>query len=76
MPAESDVQSFKEDKFMSQRKKIEVFSAGCHICREAIETVKRVVGTDHDIEVLDMNQDDVAALAKRHGIRACLVDKI
>jgi glutaredoxin 3 len=55
---------------MAQRKKIEVFSAGCHICQEAVDTVRRVAGTDHDIEVLDMNQDDVVALAKRHGIRS------
>ena len=55
---------------MAQRKTIEVFSAGCHTCREAVETVRRIVGADHDIEVLDMHQDHVAARARQHGIRS------
>jgi hypothetical protein len=55
---------------MAQRKTIEVFSAGCHTCREAVETVRRIAGTDHDIEVLDMHQHHVAARARQHGIRS------
>jgi hypothetical protein len=55
---------------MAQRRKIEVFSAGCHACEEAIETVRRTAGPDHDIEVLDMHRDDVAVMAQRHGIRS------
>ena len=50
-------------------KKIEVFSAGCHACTEAVELVKRVAGTSHQVEVLDMNRPDVAARAKQHGIQ-------
>jgi hypothetical protein len=30
------------------RKKIEVFSAGCLTCKEAVEIVKRIAGSDHD----------------------------
>ena len=59
------------------RKKIEVFSAGCATCREAVEAVKRIAGSDHDVTVLDMQRSDVAARAKRLGIRsvpAVLVD--
>jgi hypothetical protein len=55
---------------MAQRKKIEVFSAGCHACREAVKTVQRLAGKEHDVEVLDMHQGHVAALAARHGIRS------
>jgi hypothetical protein len=55
---------------MAQRKKIQVFSAGCHTCREAVEAVQRLAGKDHDIEVLDMHQGHVAAQAARHGIRS------
>ena len=55
---------------MAQRKKIEVFSAGCHTCREAVETVRRIAGADHDVEVLDMHQDHVAARAKNLGIQS------
>ena len=55
---------------MALRKKIEVFSAGCHTCREAVETVRRIAGADHDVEVRDMHQDHVAARARQHGIRS------
>jgi hypothetical protein len=56
------------------RKQIEVFSAGCLTCKEA---VKRIAGSDHDVIVLDTHQSDVATRAKRLGIRsvpAVLVD--
>jgi hypothetical protein len=54
----------------SQRRKIEIFSAGCATCREAIDMVRRVAGTNHDVEVHDMQQAHVAARAKQHGIRS------
>jgi glutaredoxin 3 len=47
-----------------------VFSAGCHTCREAVVTVRRLAGADHDVEVLDMHQDHVAARARQHGIQS------
>lgn len=50
-------------------KKIEVFSAGCHACTEAVEMAKRVAGASHHVEVLDMHRADVAARAKQHGIQ-------
>jgi hypothetical protein len=49
-------------------KKIEVFSAGCHVCTEAVELVKRVAGTSHNVEVLDMHHADVAARAEHLGV--------
>ena len=52
------------------RKKIEVFSAGCTTCLEAVEMVKRIAGSDHDVTVLDMFRSDVAARAKRLGVRS------
>jgi glutaredoxin 3 len=55
---------------MAQRKKIEVFSAGCPACRAAVASVRRIAGTDHDVEVLDMHQEHVAARARQHGIRS------
>lgn len=41
--------------------KIEVFSAGCAVCQETVEMVRRIVGTSHTIEVLDMERADVVA---------------
>ena len=50
-------------------KKIEVFSAGCYVCTEAVELVKRVAGTSHHVEVHDMQRADVTARAKSLGIQ-------
>ena len=47
--------------------KVEVFSAGCPVCQDTTEMVKRVAGTS-PIVVLDMHQADVAARAKQLGI--------
>ena len=54
----------------SQRRKIEIFMAGCATCREAIDMVRRIAGSDHDLEIHDMQQAHVAARAKQHGIRS------
>ncbi len=51
-------------------KKIEVFSAGCHACTEAVDMVRRVAGREHQVEVLDMMRADVATRAKRLGIHS------
>lgn len=55
---------------MSQKRKIEIFSAGCATCKETIEMVKKVAGTDHEVEIHDMHQHDVAIRAKQHGVRS------
>ena len=52
-------------------KEIEVFVAGCYACDEAVETVKRVAGSSHRIEVFDMRWPDVAARARQLGIHSC-----
>ena len=62
---------------MSSKRKIEIFSAGCPACDEAIQTVKRLACPSCETEVLDMNEPDVAARAKQLGIRripAILID--
>jgi len=52
---------------MAQRRKIEVFSAGCPCCTEAVELVEFLAGTEHDIEIRDMHDPAVAAAAKGYG---------
>lgn len=49
--------------------KIEIFSARCATCKEAIETVKKLAGSEHELHVYDMHQHEAASRAKRHGIR-------
>ena len=54
----------------SQRRKIEIFTAGCAICNETVDLVKRIAGSNHDIEIHDMDQAHIAERAKQHGIRS------
>ena len=51
-------------------RKVEVFSAGCPACREAVELVERVAGSSAEVAVLDMHQQDVAARAKDLGVQS------
>jgi hypothetical protein len=50
-------------------KKVEVFSAGCSVCKETIEMVKRLAGP-HEVVIHDMNKSDVAKQAKSYGVRS------
>jgi len=54
---------------MADRRKVEVFSAGCGVCEETISLVKRIACDSCEVSVLDMRDDQVAARAKRLGIR-------
>src|SRR5260221_6646306 len=54
----------RKDGTMPQRKKIEIFTAGCSTCSETVELVKRIAGVAHDVEILDMHQAHIAAQAK------------
>jgi glutaredoxin len=51
-------------------KKIEVFSAGCSACKETIEIVKRLAGSNHEVVIHDMNKSEVATNAKGYGVRS------
>jgi hypothetical protein len=49
--------------------KIEVFSAGCSLCDEAIALVNDLACSSCEIELLDMQQEEVVAKAKQYGIQ-------
>ncbi len=55
---------------MNQKHKIEIFSAGCATCKETIEMVKKVAGSEHEVQIHDMHQQEVAKRAKEHGVRS------
>ncbi len=55
---------------MSTKRKIEVFSAGCPICREAISKIQDNACTSCDVIIHDMNDPTVANLAKSLGIQS------
>src|SRR6516162_11844134 len=58
-----------EENDMAQRRKIEVFTAGCPACAEAVQLVEFLAGTEHDIEIRDMHDATVAVAAASYGIR-------
>ena len=49
---------------------VEVFSAGCPACIETIDMVTKLAGSEHQVHIRDMRQTDVAADAKRLGIKS------
>jgi len=53
---------------MSAKRKIEVFSAGCATCDEAVTMAKRIACSSCDVEDLDMHDLAVAAKAKSYGV--------
>ena len=55
---------------MNSKRKIEVFSAGCSVCQETIESVRAVACDSCEVNVLDMNDADVAERAKKLGVRS------
>ena len=55
---------------MTAKHKIEVFNAGCAVCREAIEMVKRNACESCEVMVLDMNDANIADRAKKLGVRS------
>ncbi len=55
---------------MSGKRQVEVFSAGCSLCDDAVEVVRRLACESCDVTVLSMLEPDVAARAKSLGIRS------
>lgn len=55
---------------MNNKRRIEVFSAGCPVCDETINLVKQIACPSCEIEILDMREKDAAAKAEQYGIRS------
>ncbi len=55
---------------MSNKRKIEVFSAGCPVCEQTEQLVKQIACDSCDVEVLDMHDADVAKRAEGLGIKS------
>lgn len=54
---------------MAANHKVEVFSAGCPACKEAVELVKRLAGSSAEVTVQNMNDMKIAQRAKELGVR-------
>ena len=55
---------------MSTTRKVEIFSAGCPACQEAIDLVNKIACPSCDVTVLDMKATAVANRAKSLRIRS------
>lgn len=55
---------------MNNKRKVEIFSAGCGVCDETVQLVKQIACESCEVEVLDMQQEDTAKRAKEYGIKA------
>ena len=55
---------------MSAKRTVEVFSAGCPVCRQAVELIGRIACDSCEVSVLDMNDADVAKRAQSIGIKS------
>jgi glutaredoxin len=51
-------------------RKIEVFSAGCPVCEEAVEMVRKNSCPSCEVNVLDMKDPEVAGRARELGVRS------
>ncbi len=55
---------------MSEKRQIEIFSAGCPVCLDTIDLVNRLACPSCEISVLNMNDKEVATRAAKLGIRS------
>ena len=55
---------------MTNKRKVEVFSAGCACCHDTIALVKKIACSSCEVTIHDMNKHEVAERAKHLGIRS------
>jgi hypothetical protein len=55
---------------MTTKRKIEVFSAGCTVCEDVIEMIKRAACPSCEVTLHDMNDINVAKRARDLGVRS------
>ena len=55
---------------MTDKRKIEIFCAGCPACQNTIDLVNQLACPSCDVDVLDMNEPTVAKRAEQLGIKS------
>ncbi len=55
---------------MNEKRRIDVFSAGCPVCQDTINLVNHLACASCEVSVLDMNDVGVAKRATQLGIRS------
>ncbi len=54
---------------MAKRRVVEIFSAGCGVCEDAVSLVQRLACSSCDVQVLDMTDASIASRARELGIK-------
>ena len=49
-------------------RKVEVFTAGCSLCDDAVQLVQSLACPSCSVEVLDMKDESVQAKARQYGV--------
>ena len=47
---------------------VEVFTAGCPLCDDAVQRVQRLAGSGDHVDVLDMHNESTQIRAKQYGV--------
>lgn len=55
---------------MATKRKVEIFSAGCPVCKETVDMINQIVSPSCEVSVLDMNTPEVANRARNLGVRS------
>ena len=55
---------------MGPRRRVEIFSAGCAVCEDAVALLQRLACDSCEVIVLDMSEAAVAERARQLGIRS------
>lgn len=54
----------------ANKRKVEVFSAGCSVCNETIALVQKLACGSCEVMVHDMHKPEVAAKANQYGVHS------
>lgn len=78
MMAFAEMRNRNEEITMADKRKIEIFSAGCGVCADTIASIRARACPSCEIVILDMNEDAVARRSRALGINvvpAVLIDR-
>jgi len=62
---------------MPDKRKVDIYSAGCSACQETIDLVNKIACPSCDVSILDMNNSDISKRAKAlciHRVPAVVID--
>lgn len=54
---------------MATKRTVEVFTAGCTVCDEAVQAVQKIACESCDVQIQDMRTDGAKTKARKYGIK-------